>query len=159
MTESKTDTDKEALKAWFKPLLDTVVLDMQARNVVAGTAVEASPVWIFPYKILIAKVWGLGQKNRFIWTIAGEAVITDHIPGNMAATPKAPACQAGEGRKSVIREPGAEVELDAPKATSLKVQKKPAHGLQLHLDLGSRGALRGVAPGPLKGDRLANAQV
>jgi len=88
MTETNTEADKEAIRAWFKPLLDNVVTEMQARKVIAGTAVEASPVWIFPYKILIAKVWGLGQKNRFTWTIAGDGMITDHIPGKMAATPK-----------------------------------------------------------------------
>lgn len=122
MTESKTDTDKEALKAWFKPLLDTVVLDMQARNVVAGTAVEASPVWIFPYKILIAKVWGLGQKNRFIWTIAGEAVITDHIPGNMAATPK-----------DAARHFSLKWQMDADRLIALGNSKRPLEGTKQHM--------------------------
>jgi hypothetical protein len=64
------------------------VKDMLRLNAVTGTAVEASPVWVLPYKILIAKVWGMGQKNRFIWTISGESMITDHIPGRLAATPK-----------------------------------------------------------------------
>lgn len=88
MTELKADGEKEALKAWFKPVLDEVVQEMLKRNAVTGTAVEASPTWAFPGKILIAKVWGMGQKNRFIWTISGEEVITDHIPGSMATTPK-----------------------------------------------------------------------
>lgn len=88
MTESKTEKEKEALKNWFKPLLDAVVQDMLKRNAVAGTAVEASPAWAFPNKILIAKVWGMGQKTRFIWTISGEGVITDYIAGNMATTPR-----------------------------------------------------------------------
>lgn len=88
MTEIKVDSEKEALKAWFKPLLDAVVQEMLKRNAVTGTAVEASPAWAFPGKILIAKVWGMGQKNRFIWTISGEEVITDHILGSMATTPK-----------------------------------------------------------------------
>ena len=88
MTDPNADADREALKSWYKPLLDTVVKDMLRLNVVAGPAVEASPVWVLPYKILISKVWGMGQKNRFIWTIAGEDVITDHIPGRLATTPK-----------------------------------------------------------------------
>jgi len=115
MTESKTEMDKELLKAWVKPLLDAVVLDMQARKVVAGTAVEASPVWMFPNKILIAKIWGLGQKNRFIWTIAGEAVVTDHIPGNMAATPK-----------EAARHFSLKWQMDADRLIALGKSKRPA---------------------------------
>ena len=88
MTESRSETEKEALKDWFKPLLDKVVQEMLKRNAVTGTAVEASPAWAFPNKILIAKVWGMGQKTRFIWTISGGDVITDYIAGSMAATPK-----------------------------------------------------------------------
>jgi len=88
MTESRSETEKEALKDWFKPLLDKVVQEMLKRNAVTGTAVEASPAWAFPNKILIAKVWGMGQKTRFIWTISGEGVITDYIAGSMATTPK-----------------------------------------------------------------------
>jgi hypothetical protein len=94
MTESKTENErnseeqKEALRAWFKPVLDNVVKEMLARKAVVGTAVEASPAWAFPNKILIAKVWGMGEKSRFIWTISGDEVITDYIAGNMAATPK-----------------------------------------------------------------------
>ena len=88
MTESKTEKDNEALKKWFKPILDDVVKEMIARKAIVGAAVEASPAWAFPNQILIAKVWGMGQKNKFIWTISGEGVITDHIAGSMAATPK-----------------------------------------------------------------------
>jgi len=53
----------EALLSWYKPLLCAVVLEMHARKVVAGTVVEACPVWIFPNQILIAKVWGWVKKT------------------------------------------------------------------------------------------------
>ena len=49
-------------KAWYKPLLDAVVKEMLHRKAVVGAAVEATPVWAFPEKILIAKVWGTGEK-------------------------------------------------------------------------------------------------
>ena len=88
MTKSEAELEREALKGWYKPLLDGVVQEMLKRNAVVGTAVEATPVWIFPNKILIAKVWGMGQKTRFIWTISGDGLITDHIPASMAATPR-----------------------------------------------------------------------
>lgn len=88
MTESQTEKDNEARRKWFKPILDDVVKEMIARKAIVGAAVEANPAWAIPHQILIAKVWGMGQKNRFIWTISGEGVITDHIAGSMAATPK-----------------------------------------------------------------------
>ena len=88
MTESSVETDKEALRAWYKTVLDAVVKDMIKIGAVTGTAVEASPVWAVPNEILIAKVWGAAQKNQFIWTISGNSVFTDHIAGSMAATPK-----------------------------------------------------------------------
>ena len=122
MTETKTDTDKEAIKSWYKPLLDAVVLEMQARKIVAGTAVEASPVWIFPNQILIAKVWGMGQKNRFIWTISGDAVVTDHIPGSMAATPK-----------DAARHFSLKWQMDADRLIALGHTKRMVDGAQQHM--------------------------
>jgi hypothetical protein len=88
MTESNDAMDKEALKAWYTKLLYAVVREMIKIGAVSGAAAEARPVWISPHKVLIAKVWEASQKSDFIWTISGEAVITDHIPGNMAATPR-----------------------------------------------------------------------
>lgn len=120
--ESKADTDKEALKSWYKPLLDTVVKDMLRLNAVTGTAVEASPVWVLPYKILIAKVWGVGQKNRFIWTISGESVVTDHIPGNLAATPK-----------DVARHFSFKWQMDADRLLEVAKSKPPVENAQLHM--------------------------
>jgi len=122
MTETNDNTDNEAIRAWFKPLLDNVVMEMQARKVVAGTAVEASPVWIFPYKILIAKVWGLGQKNRFNWTIAGDGMITDHIPGKMAATPK-----------DAARHFALKWQMDADRLIALGNSKTPVEGNRQHM--------------------------
>ena len=88
MVKKKTEKESEELSTWFKPLLNEVVQEMIKRKAVTGAAVEASPTWAFPGKILIAKVWGMGEKSRFIWTISGEEVITDHINGSMATTPK-----------------------------------------------------------------------
>lgn len=122
MTESTTNTDQEALKSWYKPLLDTVVLEMQARKVLAGTAVEASPVWMLPQKILIAKMWGLGQKHMFVWTISGEAAVTDHIPGKMAATPK-----------DAARHFALKWQMDADRLIALGKTRGPVAGSQQHM--------------------------
>ena len=88
MTESTADMSNEAIKSWYTKLLYGVVREMVKIGAVPGTAAEARPVWISPYKVLIAKVWEASQKSNFIWTISGEAVITDHVAGNVAATPR-----------------------------------------------------------------------
>ena len=126
MTEPKADAgkdaDREALRSWYKPLLDTVVKDMIRLKVVAGTVVETSPVWVFPYKILIAKVWGMGQKNRFIWTISGENMITDHIPGKLAATPK-----------EVARHFSFKWQGDADQLLKVAKNRSPNESAQMHM--------------------------
>jgi len=83
-----TDTEKEALKSWYTTLLHSLTREMIKIKAIIGPAVEAKPVWISPHKILIARVWEASQKSDFIWAIAGEKAVTDHIPGNMAATPR-----------------------------------------------------------------------
>jgi len=123
MTESRTETEKEALKHWFKPLLDKVVQEMIKRNAVVGTAVEASPAWAFPNQILIAKVWGMGQKTRFIWTISGEGVITDYIAGRMAATPK-----------DAARHFALKWQMDADRLLAVGKSKGPTQDAQLQMD-------------------------
>lgn len=123
MTESKVDTDKEQLKAWYKPLLDAVVQEMLKRNAVVGTAVEAAPIWVFPDKILIAKVWGMGEKRRFIWVISGDGVVTDHIPGKMATTPK-----------DVARHFSLKWQMDADRFRALGTQKVQLKISKVHLE-------------------------
>ncbi len=88
MTESNAATEKEAIKSWYTELLYAMTREMIKIKAVAGPAVEARPVWVSPYKILIARVWEASQKSNFIWTISGDSVITDHIAGNLAATPR-----------------------------------------------------------------------
>ena len=117
MTDSKAEKDRAALDSWFKPLIDATVKEMLARQAVTDTAVEASPVWMLPYKILISKVWGISQKTRFIWTISGEAVVTDHIPGSMAATPR-----------DAARHFSLKWQMDADRLIAVGKSKKPAEG-------------------------------
>ena len=88
MAESNTDANEEEVRSWYKALLNTTVGEMLKLQAITGAAVEGTPVWMVPHRILIAKLWGVGQKSSFIWTISGDAVITDHIPGSMAVTPK-----------------------------------------------------------------------
>lgn len=88
MTEKQNSTEASELRAWYKRLLDNVVSEMLRAGAVSGAAVEAAPIWVVPQQILIAQVWGAGQKNNFIWTIAGDGAILDHIAGPVAATPR-----------------------------------------------------------------------
>jgi hypothetical protein len=88
MTEKQSSTEASELRAWYKRLLDNVVSEMLRAGAVSGAAVEAAPIWVVPQQILIAQVWGAGQKSNFIWTIAGDGAILDHIAGSVAATPR-----------------------------------------------------------------------
>lgn len=88
MNEQKAEADKDALKSWYKELLDRVVEDLIRTEIISGAAVDAAPVWAVPHKILIAKVWEATRKSKFVWIIAGQDWITDHIPGPMARGPK-----------------------------------------------------------------------
>ena len=115
MTKSKAELEREALRDWYKPLLDDVVQEMLKRKAVVGAAVEATPVWVFRNKILIAKVWGMGQKTRFIWTISGGDLITDFIPASMAATPK-----------DAVRHFSLKWQMDADRLLALGNSKTPA---------------------------------
>lgn len=78
-------------QAWFKPLLDNVVREMIKTGAIRGAAVEAAPIWGSPGNLLIAKVWDASNKSQFIWTIAGDNAVTDHIPGSLAANAQAAA--------------------------------------------------------------------
>jgi hypothetical protein len=61
---------------------------MLKTKAISGAAIDAAPMWAKPYKILIAKVWDATQKSAFIWTIAGEDAVTDHVTGAVAANPQ-----------------------------------------------------------------------
>ena len=71
---------------WFKPLLDSMIKEMLKKEAITGVAVEANPVWGVEGKLLISKVWDTSNKRNFIWTIAGDDAVTDHIPGSLAVT-------------------------------------------------------------------------
>jgi len=79
MAESNTGNDTEAAKSWYTKLLDKAV---------TGTAIQASPVWMVPDRILIAKVWDVSNEKDFIWTLSVDKLISDHIAGSLAASPR-----------------------------------------------------------------------
>ncbi len=88
MAESKADDDAKALESWYKSLLDQVVKEMIRLKAVTGTAVQAAPVWMVPHQILIAKVWGLGHENDFVWSVSVDKLIADYVGGSLAASPR-----------------------------------------------------------------------
>lgn len=79
---------RQELRAWYKSVLDTTVRELLRTEAISGTAIEAAPMWAVPNEILIAKVWDATQKSQFIWAIAGDKAITDHVPGSIAANPQ-----------------------------------------------------------------------
>lgn len=122
MNNPKTETDKDALKAWYKSEIDAVVKEMIKTNAVTGAAVEAAPMWASPHKILVAKVWGATQKSQFIWTISGDAVVTDHIPGSIAATPR-----------DVVRHFSLKWQMDADRLLNLAKSQPMVEGSESHM--------------------------
>ena len=92
MTEETKMADskdaKNELRAWYKKVLEDTVREMLKTKAISGAAIDAAPMWAEPYKILIAKVWDATHKRAFIWTIAGEDAVTDHVTGAVAANPR-----------------------------------------------------------------------
>ncbi|MCH9694036.1 MAG: DUF4826 family protein [Gammaproteobacteria bacterium] len=88
MTESSADAERKALESWYKPLLDNVVKEMIRIKAISGEAVQATPVWMVPDDILMAKVWGVNRENDFVWTISVDKLIADYVAGSLAATPR-----------------------------------------------------------------------
>lgn len=123
MTESNTDTDNEAIRAWYKSALDKVVREMVKIQAITGAAVDAAPMWMVPYKILIARVWDSSQKTQFIWTISGDGVTTDHVPGSMATTPQ-----------DVAKHFSMKWQLDADNIMELAKSKAPGGKPEPHME-------------------------
>lgn len=88
MAESNAGADAEAVKAWYTNLLDKVVKEMIDIKAITDTAVQASPVWMIPNEVLIAKVWGVSKESDFIWTLSIDKLIADYIAGSLAASPR-----------------------------------------------------------------------
>lgn len=88
MADSEASTEKAALEAWYKSLLDQVVKEMIRLKAVSGVAVQASPVWMVPNEILMAKVWSMESEADFVWTISVDKLIADYVAGSLAATPR-----------------------------------------------------------------------
>jgi hypothetical protein len=88
MTESNAEADAEAIKSWYTKLLDKMVKEMIDIKAVSGDAVQAAPVWMVPYQMLIAKVWGISKEHEFVWAISVDKLIADYVSGSLAATPQ-----------------------------------------------------------------------
>lgn len=88
MSGSKTTADAEAVRSWYTELLDQVVKEMIRLKAVTGVAVQATPVWAVPQDMLMAKVWGVGKENDFVWTLSVDKFIADFIAGSLAASPR-----------------------------------------------------------------------
>ncbi len=114
MAESKANAEKEALEAWYKPLLDQVVKEMIRIKAVTGVAVQASPAWMVPHDILIAKVWGMDNEADFVWTISVDKLIADYVAGSLAKSPR-----------EVARHFSLKWQLDADRIASLETVKAP----------------------------------
>lgn len=123
MNKQSSDAHDEALKSWYTKSLDAVAREMIRLGAVTGTAIEARPVWISPYKVLIAKVWDVSQKSKFIWTISGDGVVTDHIAGPVATTPK-----------EAARHFSLKWQMDADRLLQLAKNKLPVENAEINME-------------------------
>ena len=87
MTEEKTSEDEE-IRGWYTKLLDRLVKEMISLKAISGAAVQANPMWMSPKDMLIAKVWGVGYEQDFVWAIAVDPLIADYVAGSIARTPR-----------------------------------------------------------------------
>ena len=74
-------------KTWYRTLLNAVVQEMVRVEAISGENIEAKPSWAIPLRILIGQIRVQGAQE-FIWVISGPDVSTDHIDGNLAASPR-----------------------------------------------------------------------
>lgn len=88
MTDTKAATEAEELKTWYTRLLDKVVEEMIEAKAVSGDAVQATPAWMIPNEMLIAKVWGISNESDFVWAISVDKLIADYVAGSLAAGPR-----------------------------------------------------------------------
>lgn len=88
MAEKTLKEQQAETRDWYKKKLGELVQEMLKQGVLNGVAIESVPVWAAPGRVLIAKLWNANEKSKFIWAVSGEAVVTDHIAGNVANTPQ-----------------------------------------------------------------------
>jgi hypothetical protein len=85
MTENNANLPD--FKTWYRTLLNAVVQEMVRVEAISGENIEAKPSWAIPLRILIGQIRVQGAQE-FIWVISGPDVSTDHIDGNLAASPR-----------------------------------------------------------------------
>lgn len=122
MTEKTPGNDQKAIRQWYKEHLDGVVKEMLKKEVLTGVAIDANPVWAVPYKIMIAKLWNVNEKSRFIWTISGDSVITDYVAGSVATSPQ-----------QVARHFALKWQMDADRLSKIAEGKSPVENSGLHM--------------------------
>lgn len=131
MAEAEANAEKEALEAWYKPLLDQVVKEMIRIKAVSGVAVQATPAWMVPNDILIAKVWGIDSEADFVWTISVDKLIADYVAGSIAATPR-----------DVARHFSLKWQMDADRLASLEKVKAPVANTDASMQAYSKKLIR-----------------
>lgn len=114
MAASNNDAGMEAVRAWYTNLLNQVVKEMVRLNAVRGGKVQASPVWMLPQEMLIAKVWSVGHESDFIWAISVDKFIADYVAGSIASTPR-----------DVARHFSLKWQMDADRLLAGEAQKAP----------------------------------
>ena len=77
----------EELRAWIDRTLRSAIDDLMDAGVATSLLVEAKPVWVLPFQILIGKIREHGDSRGFSWVIAGD-LPTDHADSSLAQSPR-----------------------------------------------------------------------
>lgn len=124
MAENTLEEQQQAdLREWYKTKLGELVQEILKKGVLNGVAIEAVPVWAAQGQVLIAKIWSTAEKSKFIWAISGEAVITDHIAGDVAVNPQ-----------EVARHFALKWQVDADRLGNIAQSRSPVENSEAHME-------------------------
>ena len=78
---------QEELAAWIKKNIDDSVSYLMAQSLFDSVMVEAKPVWVYPFGVLIGMARGQEMTGQTIWFI-NDGVHKDHLSGGEVSTPR-----------------------------------------------------------------------
>lgn len=87
MSETLHSGGSDDVATWAKEVLDVIVNEMMERGIVSSILIEAKPIWVLPYKIMIGQVRETHEQTKSIWVIGGDVPI-DSIETTVASTPR-----------------------------------------------------------------------
>ncbi len=114
----KNKEEVEAFTEWAQQEIAAMGQYVHTNGLLAGE-LRGHCVWAMPGRIFLGKVWPASDKSKAYWIISGSLVTADHIPVDLADTPRDAARHfalkwqlQGERFSTGLGEPGDEVRSD-----------------------------------------------